>query len=83
MALSTQQIADAWKRWVGTLDQATPCQFSKTDLQAAVTAVDSWCTSNAASYNSALPTAFRNSATAGQKAALLAIVALSRYGGGI
>jgi hypothetical protein len=36
--------------------------------------------SNAASYNTALPAAFRNSATAQQKAALLMYVAARRFG---
>ena len=81
MALTTDQIAAAWKRWVGTLDSSTPCQFTRPDLEAAVQAVDAWCTNNATRFNNALPAAFKTNATAGQKAALLAIGALSRYGG--
>jgi len=52
---------------------------NKTDLRAAVDAADDWANSNAASFNTALPTAFKNNATAGQKALLLAVVALARY----
>ena len=53
--------------------------IDKTALRAAVDAADDWADANASSYNSALPTTFRNSATAGQKALLLAIVVLARY----
>ncbi len=52
----------------------------KTDLKAAVDAADGWVDSNAASYNSALPTAFRTNATAGQKALLLVLVVAMRFG---
>lgn len=51
----------------------------KADLRAAVNAADDWANSNATSYNNALPTAFKNNATAGQKALLLAIVCLARF----
>ena len=46
---------------------------------AAVDAADDWANSNAASFNTALPTAFKNNATAGQKALLLAVVVLARF----
>lgn len=51
----------------------------KTDIQAAVNAADVWADDNAASYNTALPVAFRTNATAGQKALLLAMVILARH----
>jgi hypothetical protein len=51
----------------------------KADIQAAVNAADDWADSNATSYNSALPTAFRTNATAAQKALLLAVVVLARH----
>lgn len=54
--------------------------LTKTDLQAAVNAADDWADANAASFNSALPTTFRNNATSAQKALLLAVVVLARYG---
>lgn len=82
MALTGPQVLDAWHRWVAQLGQA-PCQLSVTDLQAAVTAVDTWCTNNSASFNTALPDPFKSIATAGQKAALLAIVAVNRYGNNV
>lgn len=54
--------------------------FSKPDLVAAVAAVDDWAEANAASYNSALPQPFRGTATAAQKAILLAYVCMRKAG---
>lgn len=54
--------------------------FTKPQLVAAVAAADQWADDNAAEYNSALPTAFRNAATNGQKAMLLAYVIARRWG---
>ncbi len=54
--------------------------FTKPELKAAADAVDDWADSNAAAFNTALPTAFRTKATAAQKSALLALVCLERAG---
>jgi hypothetical protein len=54
--------------------------WSKADLAAAVAAADQWAEDNAASYNSALPAAFRTTASATQKAALLGYVIWRRIG---
>jgi hypothetical protein len=54
--------------------------FVKADLAAAVAAADAWAESNAASYNSSLPAAFRTTATATQKAALLGLICWLRAG---
>lgn len=64
----------SWSRQGETLAALT-----KADLQAAVDAADDWANSNAASFNAALPSAFKNNATAGQKALLLAVVVLARF----
>ena len=53
--------------------------ITKADLQAAVNAADDWANTNATSFNTALPTAFKTNATAGQKALLLAVVCLARF----
>jgi hypothetical protein len=45
-----------------------------------VTAADAWVDTNSASFNAALPAAFRGSATPQQKAMLLLYVAMRRYG---
>jgi hypothetical protein len=52
---------------------------TKAELQAAVDAADTWADGAGSSYNSALPSAFRTSATADQKALLLAVVVLARF----
>lgn len=57
-----------------------PCGFTKTDLQAAVDATDAWIDTNAAAFNSALPAAFRTTATQAQKTLLLCWVAMRRAG---
>ncbi len=54
-------------------------QLTKPDLRAAVDAADAWVDSNSASYNTALPAAFRTNATARQKALLLTYVILRRF----
>lgn len=82
-ALTTPQVNATWKQWADDQVQssAQPIQFNQTDLRAAVTAVDAWATTNAASFNAALPEPFKSSATATQKAALLACVITRRFTG--
>lgn len=55
--------------------------LTKADLVAALNAVDSWCTTNQASYLAALPEPFKSNSTAAQKAAALSYVALRRWAG--
>lgn len=50
------------------------------DLVAAVAAADDWLDSVAATYNLALPLAFRTKATAAQKTMLLAALCMKRAG---
>lgn len=79
MALSAQEqrdIAVACVRQDVAIGQA----FKKSDLTAAVAAVDQWCTDNATSYNTALPATFRTTATTAQKNIMLAYVCLKRAG---
>lgn len=59
------------------------CDFTKTELRAAVNAADDWADANATAYNLALPAAFRTKASAAQKALLLAAVVMRRHGGGL
>lgn len=70
-ALATAQ----WMR-----DQIEATAFTKADLRAALNAADAWVDSNASAYNTALPAAFRTTATTGQKALLLCYVVLRRSG---
>mgnify|MGYP000393784282 CR=1 FL=1 len=80
-ALSTQDRQRVWRGmmrfWSG--QRTSVAGITKADLQAAVNAADDWADQNAASFNSALPATFRNNATSGQKALLLAVVVLARY----
>ncbi len=77
MALTTAQRDRVIRELV---DLVGPITAQRSDVQAAVAAADQWCTDNAVSFNTAMPTAFKNTANASQKAALLAFVALRRAG---
>lgn len=79
MALTLQQQIDVTRQMMAA-DPDTPFNFSKVDIRAAIVAADTWATANAASYNTALPVAFRTGASAAQKALLLAYVCLRRTG---
>jgi hypothetical protein len=57
--------------------------FNKADLRAAANAVDDWISTNAASFNTALPVAFRTGATASQKARLFMAIATKRFISGV
>lgn len=61
-------------------ENGSTCAFTKPELVAAIDATDQWVEDNTASFNSALPVAFRTSATAAQKAAVLAYVLWRRIG---
>lgn len=52
---------------------------TKADMRAAINAADDWRDTNAASYNNALPAAFKNNASAKQKALLLMYVVSKFY----
>lgn len=56
------------------------CSFTKDQLRSAVDAADTWVDSNASSFNTALPAAFRTGATLAQKTLLLCFVAMRRAG---
>lgn len=77
MALTAAQRDAAVRELV---DLVGPITAARADVQAAVAAADQWVSDNAASFNAALPAAFRTTATNAQKAALLAFVALRRAG---
>lgn len=69
-----RKIQRAWS------DLRESCAFTKAQLAAAVDAADTWADSNDAAYNTALPVAFRNGATAAQKSLLLMFVVARRAG---
>jgi len=69
-----------WARLMAAVSEARePVALTKTELRAAVEAVDGWVDDNAAAYNVALPTAARTGLTANQKARLLLAVAAARF----
>lgn len=69
-----RKIQRAWS------DNRESAAFTKAQLSAAVAAADQWADDNAAAYNTALPAAFRNNATAAQKSLLLVYVIARRAG---
>lgn len=80
MAVLLQAERDRIARWYQRDPNLGQASFTKPQLVAAVAAADQWADDNAAAFNSALPAAFRNGATAGQKAMLLAYVIARRWG---
>lgn len=79
MALTQQEVRIAWHHMLA-IDPTLGQTFNKNDLDAALTAVDTWCTTNQASFIAALPEPFKSGSTAQQKALALAYVALKRTG---
>ena len=69
------RVAIAWMR-----DNIESSGFSKPDLSAAVNATDQWIEDNQTAFNTALPSAFRTSASLAQKTALFCFVAMRRAG---
>lgn len=53
--------------------------ITKTELRAAVDAIDGWVDANAASFNTAIPQPARGALTTRQKARLLVYVVLRRF----
>lgn len=82
MSLTTQDQADAARALAGKMFQelSVTANMNHDDLQAAVAAADAWADSHAADYNAALPVPFRTTATAAQKAFLLAFLCMKRAG---
>jgi hypothetical protein len=78
-------LADAerkalWARFMEELSaRRQEISLSKSELRAAVDAVDTWVENNQASFNSALPAAAQTGLTTKQKAALLMYVVNKRY----
>lgn len=78
MAVLSEQ--DRFDVWADLMCQNTSTvAITKTQLRAAVDAIDAWFDANAGTLNSALPTAARNGLTTPQKAALLSFVIAKRY----
>lgn len=78
--MAVLSAADLNTVWADMMSNGTgePVALLKADLSSAVTAVDGWCDTNTASFNSAIPLPARTSLTARQKALLLSKVAIMR-----
>lgn len=75
--LTNDDRIDIWSAMMSSGD--FPGGLLKAEIRAAVDASDDWVDDNSASYNSALPLAFRSAATASQKARLLTLVVGKRF----
>ena len=60
-------------------DAREPCGLSKSDLRAAIDAIDQWIHDNAAAFNAAIPQPARSTLTSAQKARLFAAVVRHRF----
>jgi hypothetical protein len=77
--LSDGDRAAVWLQWMRL--NAEGCGITKADLRAAVNALDDFLDTNASAINTAIPQPARGSLSAAQKARLLSLVALRRFGG--
>lgn len=68
-----------WAQWMRANTETVG--VVKSDLRAAVDALDTFLEDNAAAVNAAIPQPARGALTNAQKARLLAYVALRRFGG--
>lgn len=80
-ALSLGQIKTTFAAMLSADPTLGTSTLTKPDYQAAITAADTWCTNNAATFVATLPEPFRSTSSAAQKALLLAYVALRRWTG--
>lgn len=77
--LSNADRRDVWAEFMRTPEAGETFGISKTELRAAVDAIDQWVDDNAASFNTAIPQPARGSLTARQKARLLSFVIARRF----
>jgi hypothetical protein len=78
-ALADAERQKAWAELMRNADLALQGVL-KSELRAAVDAVDAWVDSNSTSFNTAIPQPARSALTAKQKAALLMYVVDRRFG---
>lgn len=76
--LSEGDRVEVWSRWMRENNIAT-ASLTKTELRAAVDAIDQWVEDNASAFNQAIPLAARTALTAKQKAWLLFFVVRRRF----
>lgn len=78
MAMDAQDRARTVAQW--QRENTTTTAFLRSDLVAALAAIDDWVDANQASFNAALPLPFRTAATATQKSDLFTFVLMRRQG---
>lgn len=78
--MTSNQRAECWADFMREMSAVRFATngLSKTDLRAAIDAADAWCSSNAASYNTALPEPFKSTASSLFKSMLLRAVIRKR-----
>lgn len=82
MALTTQQRIDLRAAYGRILsDRREPFGLTKAQLDTVIAAIDDWIDANAAAFNTAIPQPQRGILTAAEKAELLYLIALKRFGG--
>lgn len=81
--LSAQQRIDCAAEWQRNFAVGETISVTKTDLKAALDAIDSWVDTNTASFNTAIPQPARANLTAAQKARLLLYVVRKRFETGV
>lgn len=77
--LTNAQRRDVYARFMR--ENREPFTLAKASLRLAVDAADAWLDANAASFNTAIPQPARAALSTAQKARLLSMVALKRFGG--
>lgn len=78
MAVLSEQ--DRFRTFAQFMREVALPGLTKAQLRAAVDAADDWAEANAASYNTALPAAFRTTASTAVKGLLLCFVIMRRNG---
>ena len=79
MALTADQLKAFRHEYVQALGEVA-CRYDRPQLDQIAAAADQWLTDNAVTYNLALPAFFRTTASPGEKAAVLSLVAMRRAG---
>lgn len=78
--LSDNDRRDVWADLMADISRdRESISISKTELRAAVDAIDAWMSTNAASLNAAIPQPARGALSASAKARLLTAIVRKRY----
>lgn len=75
--LSESQRIAVWEKWMR--DNLGYISITKPELKAAVDAIDNFLESNSTAVNNAFPTPAKQNLTSGQKAMVVAYVAMKRW----